>query len=165
MAEITLKEYLEKNGDRRVDQEALEAIARPASRVWRPYFGEQAWSINTLGEVVAFNWMGSVADERAYATGNCFPTCEAAEFEFERLKVTVELQRLAEEAGGVDWMDAITMNSCIDYDARNDVMSLTHRLTARIHGAIWFPSDEAARAAIRAVGEARIKTYLFSATV
>jgi len=164
MAEITLKEYLEKNGDRRVDEAALEALLNPISRVWKPKRNDKYWAINEFGTASDFFWADDDSDSRAYAIGGCFPTREAAEFEAERRKVNAELQRLAEEAGGVDWLND-TQKVCIDYDRKNDFFSVSHRATSRIQGAIYFPSDEAARAAIVAVGEARLKTYLFNVTV
>ena len=118
--------------------------------------GEGFFYIGNSGYIFEGIWTDSEICRNVYALGNVFPTQEAAEFELERRKVIAELSDYAEGDDAV-W-DSITKHWYVWWDGDEKAITVTYGLNANFPG-VSFPSEEAAKAAIEAVGEDRVKKY------
>lgn len=125
---------------------------------WKPKMGERYFYFTGCGEVYVNKWCGDNNDEKLYASGNIFPTQAAAEFEVERRKVIAELSDFAEGDDAV-W-DNQHEHWFMYYGLKSGVIKIDFHMMSK-GAAMYFPSEEAARAAIEAVGEERVKKYYF----
>lgn len=136
----------------------VEKANKPKSKAWKPENGEEYYYIGNDGIV----WKDSYGFIIKYAIGNVFKTKEEAQNAVERLKIRAELQRYADEHNKpIDWENHNTDKwyICFDYDDRRFVYMW--KSFTRNCFQIYFTSEEIARAAVQAVGEERIKKYLF----
>lgn len=101
--------------------------------------------------------------------GNVFETKEEAEFAAEQIRVRIELQRLADAANEeeqaasgedpTEW-DTINNHYFIYYDCEEDSVRVNFEWDQKCD-LIYFPSSDAAYAAIDKVGAERILRYYF----
>ena len=134
-----------------------EELNRPeySGKRWKPKLGEDYFYVNACGVVFTANWHGE-DDEELYAFGNVFSTQEAAEFEVERRKVIAELSDYAEDEDMV-W-DGNTKHWTIVWNTCAEAIIMDYHVYFTLP-LLYFPSEEAARAAVKAVGEERVKKY------
>ena len=133
----------------------------PRSKVFKPNEGEKYYVLDANGETCSIKWGGDSYDMGCYSIGNCFNTKEETEFAFERLKITAELQRYADEHNEpINW-SRNDYRYCIYYYYNRSALWIGCCTTTRDLGQIYFSSEEIARAAIEVVGEERIKKYMF----
>lgn len=135
-----------------------EELNRPeyGGKRWKPKHGERYCCLVSSGHVTSYVWYDADSDNDTLAIGNVFPTYEAAEFEAERRKVIAELSDYAEGEDAV-W-DMVQCHYMLYYDSTTDCIEVGFNQSLR-DGNIFFPSRGAARAAIEAVGEERVKKY------
>ena len=119
--------------------------------------GEEYWSLIWGGKVLNYTWNGTPGDNDTLAIGNVFPTREAAEFEAERRRVIAELSDFAEGDDAV-WDGNQKHWHIIYLGADVDPIWIDYGTMAKFAG-LYFPSEEATKAAIEAVGEDRVKKY------
>ena len=106
--------------------------------------------------------MDSKTDNEYFNLRNCFKTKEEAEFELEKKKVIAELQNYADEYNDeMNWYDADSSKLTIFYNYNNNNLGIDDYCYNRHMNCIHFSSKNIAKAAIRAVGEDRIKKYIF----
>lgn len=98
-------------------------------------------------------WNESLEDIGKYEIDNCFKTAEEASFRREQIKVYNELKNFAD--GNNDSTYYIT------YDYSAEELEIEQCCWIRNLGQIYFSSFESAEKAIKEVGEAIIKKYLF----
>ena len=134
-----------------------EELDRPeyGGRRWKPEEGEQYYSLSPICNVdrLVFN---HVYDLKAYVFGNCFKTEKEARFELERRKVIAELSDYAEDDDAV-W-DGRQGHYQIYYNYALNHIECSLCVIYKWVG-LHFPSQEAAYAAVEAVGEERVKKY------
>lgn len=119
-----------------------------------PGDGDSYYCIFDDGDVKEIWWRYHDVHNGRLSIGNVFKTKEEAEFEVERLKVIAELKRFSRE------FKYGLANYYIKYDYTND--NITYVLSyTNILPSICFESNERFREAVEAVGEDRIKKYLF----
>ncbi len=138
----------------------IEIVAeKPKEKVWKPKLGETYWYVDYDGTVCRSEWGGLRVEKSLYALGNCFKTKEEAEFYKEKLIVTAELQRFADEHNEtIDWEDANEYKYSIYYDTYSKQIHKTGGLNCK-QTTIYFSSLEIANKAIETIGEERIKKY------
>lgn len=142
----------------------VEKGNKAQSKVWKPKKGEVYWTIGGCGVLYQLIWADDRNDEDSYAFGNCFRTKEKAEFALERLKIRAELQRYADEhnEGEIDWGNYKPKYYIYyDYDNGSKGVGIDYVTTWRLPFQVYFTSSIIAQNAIKAVGEDRIKKYLF----
>lgn len=102
------------------------------------------------------------ADENLYKIGNCFKTEEEAEFELQKRLVYQELKDYALEHNeiDVDWTDG-NVKWSIHYNTQTKCLGYDFWYTYCTIGQVYFSSEKIVQEAIKAVGEDRIKKYLF----
>ena len=123
--------------------------------------GEGFFYIGNSGYIFEGIWTDSEICRNVYALGNVFPTQEAAEFELERRKVIAELSRFAEGDDAV-W-DMAQRHYALYYDYTLNDIAWNYNLSIK-QGGLYFPSVEATKAALEAVGEDRVKKYYLGVT-
>jgi len=138
--------------------ELREELNKPAPvcKRWRPGQGERFFHAGATGDIYSIIWQGGIIDEKLYAFGNVFPSKKAAEFEIERRKVIAELSDFAEGDDAV-W-DGARYHYRFYYDFKSKSIEYSFGRNAKFAN-LYFPSEEAAKAAIKVVGEERVKKY------
>ena len=139
----------------------VEKANKPKNKVWKPEDREEYYFIWGRG-ITDGVWSGWNIDENKYAIGNCFKTREEAQNAVERLKIRAELQRYADEHNEpIDWKNNNQEKWYIYFDYDDKRFVYMWKSFTRNCFQIYFSSEEIARAAVQAVGEERIKKYLF----
>ncbi len=135
------------------------------SKVWKPELRKEYFCLASDGAVLGpYLWDNGSIDNDMYSIGNCYKTEEDAEFAVERMKVQTELQRYAEEHNGeIDWFNKRQDKYCFLYNHLEEkIVVYSNRL---LQGNVVYFSDMATvLEAIKAIGEDRIKKYLFNIT-
>ena len=122
---------------------------------WKPENGEEYYCISPNGKITRDLFFYECISD-VYLCGNCFKTKEEAEFVLERRKVIAELSDYAEGDDAV-W-DRNTGHWQFYYHLLFDHMAYIEYQMVKQAG-LYFPSEEAAKAAVKAVGEERVKKY------
>lgn len=141
----------------------VEKGNKPKSKVWKPEMNEQYYLVTTFGDISCFNWDDDSGDNDLYSIGNCYRTEEEAEFAMERMKVVAELERYTQEHnnGEIDWTGEAASYYRLSYDHRDNDIFVDNNTILQAT-ATYFTSREIALDAIKAIGEDRIKKYLFN---
>jgi len=158
--QMTKEEMIKKiEGSKEVLEELLKNLTLPehGGKRWRPAMDQRYFYTGSLGEIFNTIWDDGLEVDDMYAIGNAFPSYEAAEFELERRKVIAELSDFAED-NDIVWDRYKGRHWYIEYDLITNTVTISFCL-AHKYACLYFPSEEAARAAIKAVGEERVKKY------
>lgn len=118
-----------------------------------PQDGDKYWLIEETLGVSRYAWAGDDFDNKLLSVGNVFRTKQQAEFAIEKLKVEAELRKFSRP---FLWGTENTAILFDGYDFKFDT-----RLGYVFQGVIYFESRAKAQQAIQAVGEERIKKYIF----
>ena len=137
----------------------IEKANKPKNKVWKPEENETYYYLYSYGNIEEDTWDNANEDRNRYALGNCFKTKEEAEFALERQKVIMELKRFALEHNEkeIDWSDG--KPKWLIYSNRNHVGVKYVNLLKENN--IYFTSEKITQAAIKEIGEERIKKYYF----
>ena len=120
-----------------------------------PQDGEEYWYIDDDAEVMNIEWYDSEYSRGRVSIGNIFRNEKEAEFAVEKLKVEAELRKFSRPfADGEE-------NNHIKYSPSFDELSVLTSFSYQEQGVFYFESEEKAKQAIEAVGEERIKKYIF----
>ena len=141
----------------------VEKAKKPKSKGWKPKKDEDYFIINENGDVFRYHYNYGEPLKKVLPIGNCFKTEEEAENAVERLKIRADLQRYADEQNDeeIDWTNDEQDRWCICFDNDNKRFVYMYNLAIRNAFQIYFTSEEIAQDAVKAVGEERIKKYLF----
>lgn len=162
MTKEELKNEIEKCEERlQTEQERLAGLreelnnSKYGGKRWKPKKGEAFYYVDLSGAI----W-GSPFDipydVDVYAQGNCFKTRGEAKFEAERRKVIAELSDFAEGDEAI-W-NGFVNHWLICYSVTRKEVSYDFYFAWKPEG-LFFSSEEAAKAAVEAVGEDRVKKY------
>lgn len=137
----------------------IEKANKPKNKVWKPEENETYYYSYSDGNIEEATWDNLNVDKNRYAIGNCFKTKEEAEFALERQKVITELKRFALEHNEkeIDWSDG--KPKWLIYSNRNHVGFKYVNLLKENN--IYFTSEKITQAAIKEIGEERLKKYYF----
>jgi len=122
--------------------------------------GEGFFYVGNSGNIFEGIWTGNDICKNIYATGNVFHTQEAAEFELERRRVITELSSFAE--GGDTVWDVFHEHWTMYYNHSDKSVGIVFHKMIKYPG-LYFSTEKIAKAAIKTVGEERIKKYYFGA--
>lgn len=117
--------------------------------------GDEYWYIDDYGYILNEKWDGLDFEEFRLEIGNVFKTKEQAEFAVEKLKVEAELRNFSRPFKGDN------RNYCIELCSPYERVTVYSYEQFQIQGVIYFESRDKAQQAIEAVGEERIKKYIF----
>ncbi|HCT98016.1 MAG TPA: hypothetical protein DIC28_05795 [Aerococcus urinaeequi] len=120
-----------------------------------PQYNDTYYYIESNGRVDWFKWDEGDYDLEAQGIGNIFRTEEQAEFAAEKLKVEAELRKFSIP------FEEDEYNSFINLYMPDKTVAVDGCMYWQKQGVIYFESDNKAQQAIEAVGEERIKKYIF----
>ena len=129
-----------------------------------PSQGDEYYYINDYSEILVSNW-DTIGEEPSYVDscrrdiGNVFKTVDEAKFERERLKVCNKLKSLSDD--DQEW-NADNEHYQIVYDAIGNTLDVQVLYYIKAANEYWFKSEESALAAITAIGEDKLKKYVFN---
>ncbi len=127
--------------------------------VWDLEKGDTFYVIDSDGDVMKGTWVGNRFENncRKREIGNIFLTKEEALFEAERRKVEAEMLQL----GGRRKMKRDEDNYYISYDEKTGNFAYLMRIWVNVQGLIFFDTYVDVDKAVKAIGEDRIKKYIF----
>ena len=120
-----------------------------------PQDGDGYWYIDDYGYILSEKWDGLDFEEFRLEIGNVFKTKEQAEFSVEKLKVEAELRKFSRPFKEDEYNYFIQI-----HPSHNNIVTESDDYY-QTQGTIYFESTEKAQQAIDAVGEERIKKYIF----
>ena len=162
---MKLKEWLEQNQDKEVrigEDGSISITEKEKPGRWMPKRGDIYWVIYGDGDPGAMEWKDGMYDQARCSIGNVFKNKPEAKSAVERMMIRAELL----DCGGKETREIVLpRGSFYDYryaitvdNSHNVVYCLTAFLTPF---EITFETEDEAKAAIKKVGEDRIKKYLF----
>lgn len=122
---------------------------------WTPEMGQTYYHLDADGDTFDARWNDDLEDRYRYEIGNCFRTKQAVVDAFETLKVIAELKEFADPANV--W-DRKKCHRYLAYNYDTQKILILDEQSIRTHD-IYFASVTAAEAAIKTIGEDRIKKY------
>lgn len=126
---------------------------------WKPQEDERYYSILASGDIAEYTFQSNYEiDQKMYLHGNCFKTLEEAEYMEERLKLLAELQQWCESKDRY-WGEGYK-HYFIGYDYENDDIIISSHEYINT-GVVHFSTEEAAKEAIKTIGQERLKKYYF----
>lgn len=131
-------------------------IKKPKS-VWDLKEREECYSLTICGNVHHGFWDGSSSSIEIRDTGGIFLTKEEAQYEIERRKVETEMLRL----GGRRNIKICNDNYYIKYDHKTRNLAYFNLNWMHSQGSIFFDTYVDVDKAVKAIGEDRIKKYIF----
>lgn len=157
--------YLEEKQKKAID--ALinkEGIIDEDKQQW-PSDGDKYYCLDDDGIIFSSIWNSicdvvSCVDIGRHEIGNIFKTKEEAEFAYERLKVLNQLKSLSDD--DQEW-DAANRHYQIVYNMFDDEFNIWAYYRTKVPHDYWFKSKESAEAAIKIIGEDKLKKYVFNA--
>ena len=120
-----------------------------------PQDGDVYWYINPLGFAFHDEWSGFITEGHKIEIGNIFKTKEQADFAVEKLKVEAELRKFGRPFKEDEYNYFIQI-----HPSHNNIVVESDDFY-QTQGAIYFESTTIANEAIDAIGENRIKKYIF----
>lgn len=141
----------------------IKKANQKSKKRWRGEEDDHYYFISDCGEILCDYEEKFDGDSYHYQSGNYFKTEEAAEFELNRRLVYQELKDYALEhnEGEIDWKNSEQEKWFISYDNQIKCFTYFVRRVLSDIGQIYFSSRKIAQEAVKAVGEDRIKKYLF----
>lgn len=138
--------------------------AKQKNKVWKPEENETYYYSYSYGNIDEDTWDSANEDRNRYALGNCFKTKEEAEFALEKQKVITKLKRFALEHNKekIDWNNSKKMKYYLYFNhEQNCIMISYYCIYQYICEPIYFTSEKITQAAIKEIGEERLKKYYF----
>ena len=120
-----------------------------------PQDGDVYWYINPLGFAFHDEWSGFITEGHKIEIGNIFKTKEQADFAVEKLKVEAELRKFSRPFKEDEYNYFIQI-----HPSHNNIVTDSDDYY-QTQGTIYFESTTIANEAIDAIGENRIKKYIF----
>ena len=148
--------------DKKTLFDLIKKYSNKKNKRWKPEYNELYYSIMRNGHINCYSWEDGAIDNDCFNLRNCFKTKEEAKFELERRKIIAELQDYADDHNDeMDWYDIDSKKWGIFCDYSNNKLGINDYYYSCHMSCIHFSSKSIAQAAIRAVGEDRIKKYIF----
>ena len=122
--------------------------------VWDLKEGDKCFFVTSAGNILDWYW-----DLQPTKIGNCFLTKEEAEYELERRKIETEMLRLGGRRNIK--IDICDDNYYIMYDNKTRNLAYFNRNWMHSQGSIFFDTYVDVDKAVKAIGEDRIKKYIF----
>lgn len=150
------------------EREQLMGLIKKANQThqkrWKGEKNDVYYSITGDGKIVDARESEYTCDNDFYQIGNYFKTKEEAEFELNRRLVYQELKDYALEhnEGEIDWKNSEQEKWVISYENQIKCFAYFIKCVFSDIGQIYFSSRKIAQEAVKAIGEDRIKKYLFN---
>lgn len=141
----------------------IEKSNNPAKKRWKAQDNGIYYYLGADGQIYSTKEAGDSFGKRTYIIGNYFKTKEEAEFEINKRLVYQELRDYALEHNEyeLDWTNNEQAKWNIYYAGDMKCLRYNFWYINCNLGQIYFTSQKIAQEAVKAVGEDRIKKYLF----
>lgn len=159
---IKLKDIAEKYGEYELDEDKLKEILIEPKTVWDIEENDYYYFLDSRGCIGADTWGNYDEDYERAGIANIFLTREDAKFERERLKIEAEILKYGGTRDIMSLNDSDFKKFYIKYDHKLDNLCIGINYSLNHQGTIYFKTCEAAKNAINAIGEDRIKKYIFN---
>lgn len=140
-----------------IHEDLLEPYTEKHKSVWNLKKGDKYYCLSEYCKISEFIWDDTPFDKNVLESGNGFLTKEEAEFELERRKIEVKMLRL----GGRRNIKICNDNYYIMYDHKTRNLAYFNRNWMHSQGSIFFDTYVDVDKAVKAIGEDRIKKYIF----
>lgn len=152
---LSVDEIIDKFGNRKVKDILTDPVEEKPKTVWDLEEGDRYWIISVLdGKPEETTWDDWIVDDMRRKLGNCFLTKEEAEKEFKKREVEALLKKCAD---GYQWTYGGDNHSFYCYANPNcPTIRFGYSDTRKADGVIYFPTEEAAKKAVKEIGEKRI---------
>ncbi len=129
-----------------------------------PSDGDKYYFIDNIGYILDSQWdmidgTPTEVDISRRNIGNVFKTEEEAKFACERLKICNKLKNLSDD--DQVW-NCINPHYSIIYDSDHKKVDIGSFYYTKVPHEYWFKSKESAEAALKAIGEDKLKKYVFN---
>jgi len=142
-----------------ITEEQAKVLGFNFSKIWKPESCEPYWFVGDDGEIYKEFWADTMDDIYRWETGNCKQTEAECEFKREKEKVETELENFAKEHNEpIDWGDFRPEKFYINWDYGENEIVFPSNITYKGND-IYYSSKKIAEAAVKAVGEDRVKKY------
>ena len=140
----------------------VEKGNKKKNQAWEPKDREKYYYVRSDGEVLHGYYVKDCSfDYNIYSIGNCFRTVVEAKFAAEKIKITTELKRFAEENNDeIDWNNYSQIKCFLYCNTKANTIEIDHNNRNK-NNSIYFSSKEIAKKAIETIGEERLKKYYF----
>lgn len=133
---MKLSEFIEKHGDRKIDEQDLKEMLNIKDKVWLPDVGEEFYFVGVSGKVFYKILNESNCDIPLYC--RIFQTREETEFEIKRKKFLLYMEReFAENSDPIDWEDNNQEKWYIYNDATTPHVTPTYCKFIRTQGTLY----------------------------
>ena len=131
-------------------------------KIWKPKIGEQIWYICPIDGICAREWEEFDNCKPLFHAGNYYKTRKEAEFALEKLYVECEMRKYIEEndTEELDFNNKDQIKCSLLYDLSLNGLSVAKDKDS-IYQGIYFSNSLDSDAMIEAIGEDRIKKYIF----
>lgn len=140
-----------------IHEDLLEPYIEKPNSVWNLKKGDKYYCLPEYCKISEFIWDDTPFEKRYRELGNAFLTKEEAEFELERRKIETEMLKL----GGRRNIKICYDNYYIMYDHKTRNLAYFNRNWMHSQGSIFFDTYVDVDKAVKAIGEDRIKKYIF----
>lgn len=142
----------------------LSILSKVTLATFIPTEGQKYWYISSRGKVDSEIYSGFYDENCKIASANCYETKKEATFALEEHKVIYALRKYAKDHNTceINWEDKTQPKYCLSYrhdKTVNDIITDTEYSCET--ACVYFSSAHIALEAVNAVGEDRIKKYLF----
>ena len=135
-------------------------IGLPKNKRWRGNLNEKYYRVNTFNQVSSLRDVDSDDDTWLYDSHNYFKTREDANKYARVLKTEMLLRKYADEHNEDMVWDGMRRHYFFYFNIGRNTVSIDYYTCSKEAREIYFSSREIAEAAIKEIGEDRIKEYL-----
>ena len=138
-------------------------LVKKSEKSRKRHMNEIYYSICPNGNIVSSIEKNTFYDDNCWKFGNYYNTVREAEFAKQKQLVYQELKRYALEHNteDIDWENYLQIKYFIYYNTKSNDLGIMDVSKRKITGQVYFTSEKIAENAIKAIGEDRIKKYLF----
>ena len=152
---MTLKEIEIKQAElaKTIEEYKAEQTKSEVKTIYNLQNGDAYFILSSEGDVYSSTWGNDSTDKARLAIGNVYLTELDALRAKAKLEVNAAMQKMSDEAGGVDWTDKNAQKYFFFY-LHDDKNFNTATSSHNCHGAdIFFPTEELTKKAIELYGD------------
>lgn len=140
---MKLSEFIEKYGDRKVDEWELMETLRLKDKVWLPFWERNFYFVSPAGRVLENVHCDSSERSKSIIEHNrVFQTREEATFEADRQKFILYMEReFARNSDPIDWEDGNQDKWYILCDASSPNVTLDSYIVSQIQGTLFTTNE------------------------
>lgn len=157
---MKLSEFIEKYGDKKIDETELSKIIIEEEKYFIPKLGESYWFVSSNGIVGYNSWEDDSVDKFVYSHQRVFRTQEEAEYEASRQRFLLQMERdFLDNSDELDWVDNHQKKFRLEYNYKNERIYIEYNFFVN-EGTLYTTNEEWIEQYIKD-NEENIKKYYF----